>query len=403
MGTKRSFERSLQWQERARKVLMGGGQPHKRTHPPDPVIIERGLGSHIWDADGNEYIDYLLAYGPVLLGYGYPRVVEAVAKHTLKGNVYNTTHILEIELAEKLVELIPSAERVTYFVGGSDATTGAIKLARAYTGKEKIIQYGYHGWHDWCHTERGALLATGAYTLSMKFNDLESLDRLFREHRGGVACVIMEIAANELPDEGYLEGVKNMVHENDAVLIFDEVKTGFRYSLGGAQKYFGVTPDMSVFSKAMGNGFPAAAVVGKAEIMDKVADTWVAATFQEEVSLCAASLATIAEMEEKDGIAFIWKQGNKLLDSYREMVKRLGVEEYARFGGQGPMPFFGVRSNGNEKMEKFVETFYNETLDNGLYMSRGHVWFISLSHTDEDIARTLEISEEALKVAKQAI
>ncbi len=403
MQAKRNFEKSLQWQERAKKVMMGGGQPHKLSYPPDPVIIERGKGSHIWDADGNEYIDYLLAYGPILLGYGYPRVVEEVAKHSLNGNVFNVGHTLEIELAEKLVELIPSAERVTYFIGGSDATTGAIKLARAYTDKEKIIRCGYHGWHDWCHTERGALAATGAYTYSMEFNDLESLEGLFKEHRGSVACVIMEIVCYEAPKTGYLEEVKKITNENGAILIFDEVKTGFRYSLGGAQEYYGVTPDMSVFGKALGNGFGIAVVVGKKEIMDAVAGTWVAATFHGEVSLCAASLATIAEMEEKNGIDYIWKQGNKLLDGYREIVKRLGIEEYARIEGQGPMPFFGLKTNGEEKMEKFVQTFYNETLDNGLYLSKGHIWFISLSHTDEDIARTLEVSEQALKTAKQAV
>jgi len=403
MNTKRNFEQSLKWRERANKVIMGGGQPHKRPNPPEPVIIEKGHGSHIWDADGNEYIDYLMAYGPILLGYGYPRVVEAVTKHSLNGGIFNVGHTLEIELAEKLVELIPSAEKVTYFVGGSDATTGAIKLARAYTGKEKIVRCGYHGWHDWCHTERGALLATGAYTLTMKFNDLDSLERIFKDHRGGIACVILEIVCNELPKAGYLEALMKLTHENDALVVFDEVKTGFRYSLGGAQQYYKVTPDMSVFSKAMGNGFGTAAVVGKKEIMDAVAGTWVAATFHGEVSLCAAAMATIAEMEEKDGIAHLWKQGSKLLDAFRDIVKRFGIEEYSRIEGQGPMPFFGLKTNGEEKMEKFVQTFYNETLDNGLYLPKGHVWFISLSHTDEDIAKTLEVSEEALRTAKQSI
>jgi len=200
-----------------------------------------------------------------------------------------------------------------------------------------------------------------------------------------------------------LEALKDIVHENGALLIFDEVKTGFRYSLGGAQEYFGVTPDMSVFSKAMGNGFGIAAVVGKKEIMDEVAGTWVAATFHGEVSLVAAALATIDEMEKKDGIAHLWRQGEKLLDGYREMSERLGISEYIRMAGRGPMPFFGVHSGGDEKMEKFVELFYLETLDRGLYLPRGHVWFTSLSHTDEDIAYTLEASEEALKLAKQAI
>jgi glutamate-1-semialdehyde 2,1-aminomutase len=399
--TRRNFEKSLQLQERARKVIVGGGQPHKRTGPPEPVIIARGKGSHFWDADGNEYIDYLMAYGPVLLGYGYPKVIEAVAAHSMNGNIFNVGHPLEIKLAEKLVELIPSAERVTYFVGGSDATTGAIKLARAYTGRDKVVRCGYHGWHDWCHSGRGSLLATSAYTLSMEFNNLESLERIFRDHRGGVACVILEIACHDQPKDGYLEGLKKLVHENDALLIFDEVKTGFRYAMGGAQEYFGVTPDISVFSKAMGNGFGIAAVVGKKEIMDAVAGVWVAATFHGEVSLVAAALATIEELEEKNAVDYMWQQGEKLLAGYREMAERLGVSENVRIGGRGPMPFFGVHSGGNERMDKFVETFYVETLDRGLYLPRGHIWFISLSHTDEDIARTLEVSEEALKVAKK--
>jgi len=401
-STKRSFERSLQLRERAKKVIVGGGQPHKRSQPPQPVIIEKGQGSHIWDADGNEYIDYLMAYGPVLLGYGYPKVIEAVTKYVRKGNIYNVGHPLEIELAEELVRLIPSAERVTYFVGGSDATTGAIKLARAYTGKEKIVRCGYHGWHDWCSSGRGALLATAPYTLDMDFNNLDSLEDVFKEHRKSIACVIMESTGHDLPKEGYLESVKQLTHENEALLIFDEVKTGFRYALGGAQEYFGVTPDMSVFSKAMGNGFGIAAVVGKVEIMDEVAGVWVAATFHGEVSMVAAALATINEMEEKDGIAYMWRQGNKLLDGYREMTERLGIEN-ARIGGIGPMPFFGLNRGDDERMNKFVDIFYQETLDGGLYLPEGHIWFMSLSHTDEDIARTLEVSENALKKAKQAI
>ena len=401
-NTKRKFDRSLQLQERAKQVLVGGGQPHKRRQPPQPIMIERGQGCHIWDADGNEYIDYLMAYGPVLLGYGYPKVIDAVATHLEKGNVYNVGHPLEIELAEKLVELIPSAERVTYFVGGSDATTGAIKLARAHTGKEKVIRCGYHGWHDWCHHGRGALSATGQYTLNMGFNDLNSLEEIFKSHKGDIACVIMEPTGHAPPQEGYLESVKKLTHENDALLIFDEVKTGFRYALGGAQEYFGVTPDMSVFSKAMANGFGMAVVVGKADIMDAVADVWVAATFHGEVSLVAAALATITEMEEKDGIAHLWRQGEKLRTGYKEMTERLGIEN-ARIEGIGPMPFFGFHVGDDEKMKKFVDVFYRETLDGGLYLPDGHIWFISLSHTDEDIARTLAVSETALKTAKQAV
>ena len=394
----RSFDKSLAWRDRAKAALVGGGQPHKQSNPPQPVMVAGGKGAHFWDADGNDYIDYLMGYGPMILGHAYPTVIEAVAKALERGNVYNFGHTLEIELAEKLVEIIPSADRVAYFVGGSDATTGALKFARAYTEKEKVIRCGYHGWHDWCHSTRGHLPGSAASTLSVGFNDIDSLEDLFKEHPGEIACLIMEPSGHDLPADGYLENVKSVVNSNEALLIFDEVKTGFRYSLGGAQDYFGVTPDMSVFGKALANGFATAVVVGRKEIMDEVAGVWVAATFHGEVSLVAAAIATIEELELKDGVAFMWKQGQKLLDGYKEMTDRLGIDQ-ARIGGIGPMPFFGLNADG-EKQSKFRQTFYEATLDGGLYLPEGHIWFMSISHTDDDIDKTLNVSEDALKRAK---
>jgi glutamate-1-semialdehyde-2,1-aminomutase len=402
--TSRSSKKSKEWHNRAKKVIVGGGQPHKRPSSPWPLIIEKGHGSRIWDADGNEYIDYLMAYGPVLLGYGYPKVVEAVAESIKNGNIYNVGHPLEIELAEKIVELIPSADRVTFFNGGSNATTGAIKLARAYTNKEKVVRCGYHGWHDWCHNERGALKATAEYTLSMKFNDLESTEDIFKKHPGEIACVILEPASFELPKADYLEELKKLTNKNGALLIFDEVKTGFRYALGGAQQHFGVMPDISVFGKAVGNGFGIAFVVGRETIMDEVADVWIAATFHGEVSGVVAAMTTITEIEEKNGIDYMWKQGRKLLEGYKEIVKRLGMEEISRIEGAPPMPFFGFRNAEDEDhIARFINTFYSAALDGGLYLPSGHIWFHSLSHTDEDIARTLEVSEHAIKLAKRSI
>lgn len=399
-ATNRRFERSLALHERASKALVGGGQPHKRSRLPWPLVIERGSGCRIWDADGNEYIDYLMGYGPVLLGHAYPRVIEAVTEHVRRGNVYNVGHPLEIVLAEKLIQLIPAAERVAFFVGGSAATTGAVKFARAFTGREKVVRCGYHGWHDWSHSERGALQAIAAYTLTMTFNDLDSLEELFRLHRGEIACVILEPTCHELPHDGYLQGLNRLCHDNGALLVFDEVKTGFRYALGGAQEHFGVTPDLAVFSKAMGNGFSGAVVVGKADILDSTADVWIVGTFHGEVSFVAAAIATIAEMEDKRGVAHLWRQGDTLLAGYREMTARLGVEN-VRFGGAGPMPFFGI-GGGDERLDRMRDVFYEEALDRGLYLPDTHIWFTSLSHTDEDIARTLDISEQALRVAKEA-
>ncbi len=394
----RTFKKSLAWRERAKAALVGGGQPHKQSNPPQPIMIASAKGSHFWDADGNDYIDYLMGYGPMILGHAYPTVITTVANALKQGNVYNVGHTLEIELAEKLIEIIPSADRVAYFVGGSDATTGALKFARAYTEKDKVIRCGYHGWHDWCHSTRGHLAASAAATLSVGFNDIDALEDLFKENPGEIACLIMEPSGHDLPKENYLENVKSVVNSNDALLIFDEVKTGFRYALGGAQEYFGVIPDMSVFGKALANGFATAVVVGRKDIMDEVSDVWVAATFHGEVSLVSAAMATIAELEAKDGVDFMWKQGQKLLDGYREMTDRLGIDQ-ARIAGIAPMPFFGLNAN-SDKESLFRRTFYEATLDGGLYLPEGHIWFMSMSHTDDDIAKTLNVCEDALKLAK---
>ena len=397
----RTFKKSLAWRERAKNALVGGGQPHKQSNPPQPIMIAGAKGSHFWDADGNDYIDYLMGYGPMILGHAYPTVITAVANALEQGNVYNVGHTLEIELAEKLIEIIPSADRVAYFVGGSDATTGALKFARAYTEKDKVIRCGYHGWHDWCHSTRGHLAASAEATLSVGFNDIDALEDLFKENPDEIACLIMEPSGHDLPEENYLENVKSVVNSNDALLIFDEVKTGFRYALGGAQEYFGVTPDMSVFGKALANGFATAVVVGRKDIMDEVSNVWVAATFHGEVSLVSAALATIAELEAKDGVEFMWKQGQRLLDGYREMTDRLGIDQ-ARIAGIAPMPFFGLNAN-SDKESLFRRTFYEATLDGGLYLPEGHIWFMSLSHTDDDIAKTLNVCEDALKLAKAKI
>ncbi len=395
---RRTFKKSLAWRERAKNALVGGGQPHKQSNPPQPIMIAGAKGSHFWDADGNDYIDYLMGYGPMILGHAYPTVITAVANALEQGNVYNVGHTLEIELAEKLIEIIPSADRVAYFVGGSDATTGALKFARAYTEKDKVIRCGYHGWHDWCHSTRGHLAASAEATLSVGFNDIDALENLFKENPGEIAGLIMEPSGHDLPKENYLENVKSVVNSNDALLIFDEVKTGFRYALGGAQEYFDVTPDMSVFGKALANGFATAVVVGRQDIMDEVSDVWVAATFHGEVSLVSAAMATIAELEAKDGVEFMWKQGQKLLDGYKEITDRLGIDQ-ARIAGIAPMPFFGLNAN-SDKESLFRRTFYEATLDGGLYLPEGHIWFMSMSHSDDDITKTLNVCEDALKLAK---
>jgi len=381
------------WAE-AEEVILGGGQGHKRPgHAGYPLFMQRGKGCRVWDVDGNEYIDYLMAFGPILLGYAYEAVDNAAKAQIDEAMIFNQHHPIEIKLARKLIDIIPCAEMVTFCLTGSDATSSAVKLARGYTGRPKVIRCGYHGWHDWCHAGKGALPATTQYTLEMPYNDLDALEELLKANRGEVACIIMEPLVTNPPKPGYLEGVRKLATEYETLLIFDEVKTGFRISLGGAQKYLGITPDMATFGKAMGNGYPIGCVVGKREIMEKVKDVWIAATFNGHFVSAAAALATIEEMEKHNGIQTIWRQGEKLQKGLDEIMKAHGVD--ARPVGLGPMPHLAF-GPGNEELR---DQFYTEAAANGVYFSPGHVWFISLSHDDEAIQQTLDASEKAIKKA----
>ena len=381
------------WEE-AEEIIVGGGQGHKRPGMlPYPRFLERAKGCRIWDVDGNEYIDYLMAFGPILLGYGWKAVDDAAKAQIDEGMIFNLHHPIELKLARKLIEIIPCAEMVTFCLTGSEATTAAVKLARAYTGREKVVRCGYHGWHDWCHTKLGALSAHSQYTIEMPYNDLDALSDILKANRGQIACIIMEPVTSALPKPGYLEGVRKLAQENEVLLVFDEIKTGFRVSLGGAQQHVGVTPDMATFGKAMGNGYPIACVVGKKEIMRKVADVWTAGTFNGYTVSAAAALATISEMEKRDGIGFLRRQGEKLIKGLDDLASSLGVD--ARCVGSGPMPLlrFGAECEG------LRDRFYSGTIENGVYFSPSHVWFITLSHDDEAIQRTLDVSERALRKA----
>ena len=384
------------WEE-AEKLVVGGGQGHKRPAAygilPYPRFLERGKGCRIWDVDGNEYIDYLMAFGPILLGYGYEAVDDAAKAQIDKGMIFDLHSPIELQLARKLVELIPCAEMVTFCLTGSDATSAAVKLARAYTSREKIIRYGYHGWHDWCHSKLGALSAHSMYTIEMPYNDLDATGNILRANRGEVACIIMEPMTSQMPKPGYLEGVQRLARENEALLIFDEVKTGFRISLGGAQKHLGVTPDMATFGKAMGNGYPIGCVVGKKEIMEKLAGVWTAGTFNGYFVSTAAALATIREMEERNGISFLWRQGEKLMKGLEDLVKSRSVD--ARCVGSGPMPHLRFGKGCEDLRDKF----YAAAIENGVFFHPSHVWFISLSHNDQAIDQTLDASERALREA----
>ncbi|MEW6689350.1 MAG: aminotransferase class III-fold pyridoxal phosphate-dependent enzyme, partial [Pseudomonadota bacterium] len=255
-----SLEKSNAWLERARRVIPSATQtfskgPNQWARGVSPYYLERGEGAWVWDVDGNRYLDYLMALGPIVLGYGDPDVNDEVMRQVRAGAVFSQMHPLEVEVAEMLVERIPCADMVRFGKNGSDVTTAAMRAARAFTGGEHVVYCGYHGWHDWyigtTTRNKGVPKAVGELTHSFVYNDIASLEAVFAAHPGRTAAVIMEACGVEPPKPGFLEAVARVTRANGALLVFDEIVSGFRFDMGGAGKYFGVAPDLAGFGQAM--------------------------------------------------------------------------------------------------------------------------------------------------------
>ncbi len=401
--------KSEAWWQRGNRVIPAGTQtfskgPNQFVNGVAPKYLCAGKGSHVRDVDGNEYIDFGMALGPVILGYGYPAVNQAIAEQLERGITFTLMHPLEVELAERLVELVPCAEMVRFGKNGSDATAGAIRVARAFTRRERVAWCGYHGWQDWYigSTSRhlGVPKAVCGLASPFNYNDLGSLDSLLGKHPGEFAAVILEPTNFIEPAPGFLEGVRDIAHRHGALLIFDEVITGFRMALGGAQQYFGVTPDLAAFGKAMGNGMPISALVGRAEVMRLFDEVFFSFTFGGEALSLAAALATLRELESRNVLKHIWAMGQELIVGYRRLVREEGLEDVTRCIGYPCWPDLVFEEDG--KPSTRVQTlFLQEIVKRGVLTRPG--MFICFSHTSEDIRRTLEAFREALRVIKGAL
>ncbi len=418
---KDKFQKSKQLFREAKKLVPGGVQ--KSRHPSMfirgayPIFMQKGKGSHIFDVDGNEYIDWLLSYGPIILGHCYPNVDGAVIREIRKGFLLNLAQPIQNDLARKLTQIIPCAEQVIFLKTGSGATSAAIRIARLYTGREKVVRCGFHGWHDWCYGGEGVPKKITEDILSFHYNDLDSLERLLEENKNQIACIIMMPLEVEMPQEGFLEGVRELATSYKVVLIFDEIRSGFRMALGGAQQYFGVTPNLATFSKGIANGYPLSVVVGKEEIMAVVERTFISATFFPDSLAMVAALETIEELERTNGIEHMWDIGRKLADGLKELVSKLHIR--AEVIGPTPMPFllFGRREDygkvwrsdkeeptqAEQKNRIYRDTFYAEIIKRGIFFHPNHHWFTCLSHSNEDVERTLRAAEEALSVVKRQV
>jgi glutamate-1-semialdehyde-2,1-aminomutase len=406
----RPLKNSKAWLKRAKQVIPGCAQtfskgPMAFVQNVAPNFLVKAEGACVWDVDGNRYIDYINGLGPIVLGHCHPAVDDAVRAQMSQGMSYSLPHPVEVQVAEKLCELIPCAQMVRFGKNGSDATSGAVRVARAFTGRDKIACCGYHGWQDWYigSTSRhmGVPTAMRSLTFTFPYNNLAALAKLFGDHKGQIACVIMEPVSFETPQPGYLEEVKALCQQNGALLVFDEIVTGFRLALGGAQEHYGVCPDLACFGKGMANGYPLSAIVGHADIMRLFNEVFYSFTHGGEALSLTACLATIQEMEQKNVIAHFWRIGTWLKDATNQLLNKSGIASQTACIGLPPWTTLRFSDATGKSSNLLRSLFQQEALKRGLLTHGNHM--LSFSHDDGIVDQTLNVYEAVFAILAQAI
>ncbi|PSL35556.1 aminotransferase class III-fold pyridoxal phosphate-dependent enzyme [Chitinophaga ginsengisoli] len=367
-----------------------------------PKYLKRGKGARVWDVDGNEYIDYNMAIGPLSLGYCYDKVDEAIVAQLKEGITFSMMHELEVVLAELIHEVIPNAEALRISKTGADVTSAAIRVARAFTGRKKVLCCGYHGWHDWyisvTSRNSGIPEEVANLTATFDYNNIDSVKEALDED---TACVILEPFVFEAPKDNFLHELKALCEANGTLLIFDEMWTGFRIALGGAQEYFNVKADLACFSKACANGMPISLLTGRKDIMQLFnEDVFFFTTFGGEALSLAAAVATIHEMRDQQVPAWLAAKGKLLKDGYNNIARELGIDNYTRCTGydcRSLVVFDAVAGNPLE-VKSFVQ---QELFRRGILWSGFHN--MSFSHTDADIEHTLAAYKEVLQLLAAAV
>jgi len=429
--TRALFERAKQ------SIPYGVNSNFRYWGEEDTLVVTKGEGSHIWDADGNRYIDYRLGFGPIILGHAYPPVVERVAEAIRDGTVFAWTTPLEIEVAERIVRMT-GVDKVRLSNTGTETTMHALRIARAYTGRERFIKFEgqYHGMHDYvlfstastpvsamgsrrnpCNVQVGSGIPEGIrhYVINLPFNDLERLEETVEAHWHELAAILVEPllgnAAGILPRPGWLEKIRELCDRYGIVLLFDEVKTGFRVANGGAQEYFGVKADLVAYAKAMANGFPIAAIGGKESVMQVVEPGSVAVggTYIGNVAGAAAAAKTLEILETQPIIETIFQRGRRLMDGIHEILTRADVPHAVT----GLPPVFGLIVGVDEEPVDFrdyakgdddlYEALVMALIDRGVMPDCDcrEPWFLCYSHSEQDITDTLTVFEDAVKAVKQ--
>jgi len=410
LGPKNGIAQSERLWTHALEVIPGGTQtlskgPGCFVDGVSPKYLARGSGSRVWDVDDNEYIDYCLGCFPLTLGYGFAVVDDAIKRQLDDGITFSMMHPLEIEVSDRLIELIPGAEMVRFAKNGSDVTSMAIRLARHITGRDRVACLGYHGFQDWyvATTDRNSGIpgAVKELTHPFRYNDIASLESLFQAHRDEFACVIMEPALFEFPRDGFLEKVKELAHANGALLIFDEMLTGFRFANGGGQELFGVVPDLGCFGKGVANGMPIGVLTGLERHMCEFETVFFSTTYGGEALTLAAAKAALDFYKSNDVVARLWRSGKILFDNLQRLIGEKGLEENVSIIGF-PVRFQLAFRNRDREPDYLLNALYQQEMT-----KRGIICYanlgLSYSHTDDELIYTARSFGETLDVMARAI
>jgi glutamate-1-semialdehyde 2,1-aminomutase len=413
-----NFSRSQELKQKSHQIIPGGAHTYAKGDDQYPEMapgfLVRGKGCHVWDVDGNKYIEYGMGLRAVTLGHAYEPVVEAAYRQMLLGINFTRPAPLEVECAEQLLGLIEGAEMVKFAKNGSDVTTAAVKLARAYTGRDLVAICANHPFFstdDWFigSTAMSAGIPEAIRDLTVKFNynDLASVKALFENYPGQIACLIMEAETAVAPVDNFLHEVQRLCHEHGALFILDEIITGFRWHLGGAQKVHGIVPDLSTFGKALGNGFSIAALIGKREIMelgglqhDRERVFLLSTTFGAESHSLAAALEVMRIYEQENVVEHLYRQGDKLRRGIDRAIAENQLEGYFEVIGKPCNLIYATLDANKERSQAFRTLFLQEIIKRGIIAPS---LVVSFSHRDEDIQQTVEAIAEALTVYCRAL
>jgi glutamate-1-semialdehyde 2,1-aminomutase len=403
-----TFTRSQELMSRALKVIPSGIYGHKSpaflTPGSYPMFLARGEGCRIWDVDGNEYIDFMCSYGPIILGHGHPKVEKAVSAQLAEADGLNLPSGKWVELAELLVSITPTADWVVFAKNGSDITSWTLTVARAYTGRDKVIMASgaFHGTHPWCSPiPTGIPAAVRALVATFQYNDLEDLKRVVAENKGQVAAIIISAFRHdffhdeEMPVPGFLEGARSLCDQEGIVLVLDDIRGGFRLDLGGSWEPYGVRPDLICYSKAIANGHPLAAGLGREELRRAAESVFFTGTFWTAAAPMAAAIATINILREEGGIEQMRAMGQRLRDGLDQQARSLGIA----INQTGPPAIPFLTFGGDPGFER-SRLFCGEAARRGVFLHPHHNWFLMTAHTERDIDQALAVTEEAFKAVK---